>query len=438
MRALKYICLFVFFSIFLTALCGCTPSYKSVEELMKPPYAAGEFSDIQKAFYKTAGEDTKLLTPANGEYTNSFVLFDADSDKEKEAFVFYSSNDSVAHVQVLKKADKEWKKVDDFQGYGTTVDFVKFVDMNNNGYPEIIIGWVIFDKDISKKIFSVHGYNSDSDSYQSMANESYTLVSAYDLDSDGKAEIISVVLNSDNDDSKSCARMYKILRDNTFALASECKLDSSVTSYSGMSFENSVIYLDASIGDLQTITEIISWDRESNSIINPFIDENFGTNRKTWRRVPVPLTDINNDKKIDVPVQSFELSNSSTSNIVDYDCITWMHYSNKELYKVKTSAVDLYGKYILHIPGTLENSVSLSYNKAEKSLTVLHNDYFGSYEIMKVYEFNINEWDSTEEKKYTLLKQTDESVFAYALTEYGYDLGITAKYIETNFKLINK
>lgn len=435
MKATKFVCLFTVIVVMLSALCGCNSTYKSVESLMKPPYAQGELGEIQKAFYKIADEDTKLLTPAVGDYTNSFTLFDIDNDKTNEAFVFYSSSDDIAHAMVLKKNNKNWEKIDDFEGYGTTIDFVKFVDMNNNEYPEIIIGWVISDNGVFNKTFSVYSYNLKSGKYPSMANEQYTIMDVYDLNLDGKKEIISVLSNMNNEVLKPGAMMYQIQDDNTFTLVSECKLDSSVTSYSGMHFENSVLYLDAFIGELQMITEVIAWDIQSGSIINPFFDENFGTNRKTWRRIPAFITDINNDKKIDIPTQSFELY-SSDSNIVNYDCIKWKHYSNKELYEVKTSIVDLYGQYIINVPKDIEKSVSLSYNKAEKSLTVLYNDYYGSREVIKIFELSISEWDKTEEKKFTLLKKNNKSVFAYALTKEGYDLGLSAKYIETNFRLL--
>ena len=66
---------------FLIFLSGCSFSIISVEKLVRPPYASDEMKEVQEKFYDFVGNSVTLLTPANGDYRTSFIMYDIDGEK---------------------------------------------------------------------------------------------------------------------------------------------------------------------------------------------------------------------------------------------------------------------------------------------------------------------------------------------------------------------
>ena len=450
---------------FLIFLSGCSFSIISVEKLVRPPYASDEMKEVQEKFYDFVGNSVTLLTPANGDYRTSFIMYDIDGEKGEEALVFYVGNDSTSHLHILKKVKDRWINAGDFVGYGNSLDFVNFVDMNSDAIPEILVGWSRLNSTALGKYFSVYSCDTLSTSFKirSLISENYTLITTADIDNDKNTDILVTMLDTSQSVTRAYARMFSYQEgydENQngpmITLVTEVQLDGNITSYYKMYTESTqtenIVYVDAYKGDSQMITEVLTCKKNASTsdggaavdkyaLEAPLLDKSTLTMNATWRGVNMPSRDIDTDGFIEIPVQTPVDASTVPVNqsLIKLELTDWVRYRNGELQTVKSCFVSPKGDYYLYIDDSIKSQVKAQYSRADKKLKIYTGYDSWQTELATIYEFSATDWNVLNEQgenEYLFLRENQKlgTVYACTFTLYGQDdFGISAEYIDKNF-----
>lgn len=89
---------------------------------------------------------SRLLIPALGEEGNAISFGDVDGDGKDEVVVVYEANihdEKVQKTALLKRENEAWRVIWDTRGFGHGLDYAGLADLNQDGYPEIVLGWAL-------------------------------------------------------------------------------------------------------------------------------------------------------------------------------------------------------------------------------------------------------------------------------------------------------
>lgn len=131
----------------MVALTGCS-FFSAPSSMIKPPesisVASGiskNMTDIVKNFLPRGA---RLANPQNPQGSSGIQLRDLDGDKVDELIAFYeeNANPGQAGIIVLKKNSNDtWRKILDYISVGYKVNYVKFLDITQDGNDDILVGW---------------------------------------------------------------------------------------------------------------------------------------------------------------------------------------------------------------------------------------------------------------------------------------------------------
>ena len=417
-------------------LSGCSFHISSsIEDLISPVSPFGDNAYVQEALDSYAPKGYSLKTPSGGDYIASYNFYDIDKDGDDEAFVFYEPADNLGSISMalIKKLDSKWTVVQNVDGDGKDVYSIDFADVNDDDKDEILICWNVISNS-SNHTLSVYNVSGENKKIKldiigkPVSVNNYIVV---DFKKDKANELVLFEINSAVPSAK--AELYS-LKNNSFALLGETKLDSHITSYVNLKIEeaeNDVrVYADAigSDGSLM-LTEIIYWSDSYDSIISPFYSYSTGITRDTRRTVKINSGDVNGDKLIEIPTDYKMKKLPKNIKAVD-----WKIYKNTVLVHSNYSLAVENDGYMVMLPDKVIDEISVSYNSKERLMTVKNKStkktVFSIKPVLKV---------SYDEKDYSDYKKVYEaSGYCYLAREGNdSDIRITIKDLPQCVKLLN-
>ncbi len=345
----------------------------SVDELIAPVSPSGDNAGVQYAMDSFCKDGYSLKNPAGGEYKNSYIFYDINSDDVKEAIVFYepSANPGTIDMAVIFKTPNGWSVAYNVEGEGSDVYSVDFKDLNGDNTPEFIVLWDSF---INSQSHTLTVYR------QSENDGSYSLESigrnitmndyiAIDFDGDKKDELL--VLTVDSGDSISAnAVLYSYDDDGAKSLGST-KLDGHISSYKSIISENAdgnvLVYADAvKSNGSQMLTEVITWSDYYNTIISPFYSYSTGITKKTTRLAMLTCRDIDGDGRTEIPLDASDAPYVPPQ----VEAVNWKQYVDSVLdHKCYSLAVEK-DNYQIIIPDDYFDDIAVSYDTENSLLTV--------------------------------------------------------------------
>lgn len=442
------------FLIVIFGFCGCSGLHlKSADSLMRPPVISGVDSELKSAFEAAVASKNKsgapsvitLLPPSSGDYRSAFILHDIDVDGEDEALVFYSMQDdqSKCHMNVLDCIGGEWVSVADFSSSGSSINFVRFVQMNANVAPAILVSQSIYEND-SSKVLSVYTCTPSSDrfSVKNICTEVYTVIENTDVDSDGQLDIF--IIQQDFSNNTSPQAIAKVLKMNNSGLIEElgsAKLDGGISSYVSVKTEKvnesspMRIYVDALKGETQMITEVIYWSSAGKSLITPMFNVETQSNIITRREENLRSQDFDGDGVIEIPSQTVLPGGRrymSPKNLYQQMYITdWIEIKSDSDFDRFESLVNARDSYIVNYSGIKNIVGSFTVYAYDSSRTLIFREYGAASESVGDELFSIVSAtkEQAQEKKIDkscYLIEGENSVIYFEPREKGISEGITA------------
>lgn len=423
---------------FLFSSCSSVSLIRPVGSLLAPPLYYPEYEELVEAFNETAGIDNQFCIPHEGDYNSAFVVENIDGDSDDEALIFYKNqNETVAKMQYFDFDNGEWKPVADFSGYGNGVKSVTVSDMDNDGTAELIVIWSTSGVSTGD-IMSVYRKNAGETFFREIANEACLISDVLDIDSDKYNEIFYISQSTSGNAVQKSAKALK-LSGNSVVIMGETKVDPNISSYVSLKAEKESenspmkIYVDALKGERQMITEMVFWDSEKSALIAPWLDKDTLTNSITLRYEPVECADINNDGKIDIPVQmEFGISESQDKLESEKLYLTaWVNYDEDNAAVVSNTLINLSDGYIITLTDEEVDLIGVRVYKQKNCWVVYIRDELKNTDeaIFSVIKIDKNNWDEEKFSSYIPIAERNDGVVCVYITETGKDLGITEETI---------
>lgn len=442
---------------------GCgNAKMKSPTSLMRPPLDSNVNGDLRDAFMSAvtgkgkalSSSDIVLISPLTGDYRSAFVLHDIDNDGENEALVFYmlESEPSKSHMNVLDYRDGKWVSINDFSGSGTGVNFVRFVQMTDNGRPVILVSQSLYESD-SSKILS--GYicetNDRKNEVKNVCNEVYSVMENIDVDGDGQLDIFIIQQDiSANASPRSTAKVFRVTDNGAFEEFGSARLDGGISRYCALQTEKVTpssplkIYVDAIKGDGQAITEVIYWSSTGKALVTPMFSPDTQSNMLTRRAELLAAQDYNGDGIVEIPSQrAFHGSRKyiSPKNLYEQMNVTsWIEVKSDTEYTLTDTLVNSADSYIVYVNMLEKVMGSFTVYAYDSTHMWVFKAYGSKYDsvgddlfVIVTVSKETAEKEGINPENYLI--EDDDSVTYFEAREKGEQAGITAQSVKPCVKI---
>ncbi|MBR2405661.1 MAG: hypothetical protein IKB04_01235 [Clostridia bacterium] len=312
--------------LIMTLLTGCNVIGLDVETQLMPPESNSEHKAIRAALDEYIGTHTKngqsadytLKYPSGGRYLSAFIMLDQVKEhtvltagnavptaekpvETKSALAFYRRNDenALVHINLLKSNDEgQWRSVADIEGKGESVNQVEFGDLNNDGTPELLIGWSLYNTRDSRLAI----YNIDEKLTMRSFSATYTDLVVADITADGSDDLL--LLSIANSFDLVSAQMFSFRTDNVVD-SGHALLDSDIIRFGDhitVSFDNRFngVFLDCYKEQDAMVTELLCW--QDKKLIAPLCNQSTQLNTHTAREISLSCRDIDGDGMVEWPI----------------------------------------------------------------------------------------------------------------------------------------
>ena len=197
----KYLRLALLGGLISLLLTGCMLSY-SVEELYVLPKLPEEYQTLSEQIAAILAGGAEYAAPTAGNNLQSVQLVDLDGDGEEEAVAFFRSNseEKPLKIYIFRASDEAYQQTSIIEGSGTSIQSIRYVDMDGDGVKEILVSWRVSAEVQALELYSLR------DLAAPLVSTAYTRCETADLDDDGFLEL--VVVRSDGSETGGSAADY--------------------------------------------------------------------------------------------------------------------------------------------------------------------------------------------------------------------------------------
>lgn len=439
----RRVCIVIACLALIGLLTGCSAIGLNVETQLIPPDSDGEHEAIRKALDEYISAHTKsgetseytLKYPYAGEYLSPFITLDQVEEHAvlspetvgkppidtqegavpNTAVAFYRRNatNALVHINLLKrKEDGTWISVGDVEGKGESVNRVDFGDLNNDGTPELLIGWYLYNTRDSRLSIYDLGESLVARSFSA----SYTDLVVGDITGDGADDVLLLSIMTGT--RLASAQLFSY-RENGSVMHGHTVLDSDIVGFgkhtvAELSTDVNGVFVDCHKRQNAMITELIVW--EDGKLKAPLCDQTAQLNSVTARELPIGSTDIDGDGILEWPVTT-RMPGFEDSEISKTLWHTEWCYWDQTTQRIVTkfySLIPAEDGYMLRLRDRWKD-LPAAYNASTHTLT-LYEDMDSGEWLFRIAMFPINQKNRLP-SGYTLLGEAEESCFAVCISE---------------------
>ncbi len=428
--------------VLLLSSCESMRIVNTVDSLLTPPLYYTEYEGLVDAFNRITGGKPVLITPSDGDCLSAITVDDFDGDGNEEAVVLYrgaqNQAENFASVCFLRNGKDGWNKIENFQGYGNEAYSVSIADLDDDGTSEIMIIWS-YSGISGGYVLSVYGGFS-SGKCRELTNQPCDSADMIDIDADGLEEIFLISSVTDEGVVTRNAKTLKFV-DGKIKIKGSTPVDSGVVAYGSIKTESRGggkaprLFIDAVKSDKQMITEIIEWNSETGELTAPLYDETTGTNSLSLRYEQIPCGDIDDDGKIEIPVQSAYGGKDEEENNGLY-LTRWMCFDGTKAKCRKKTIVNVQDGYMIDLDKTGVSKIGVTRYPSRSCWIVYRDDgktKIGN-ELFTILKVSNKRWNTEDMSGYIPVIENSSGVICVYLTEKGrktgYDENKLSKMIE--------
>lgn len=442
----------------ITALSGCSASFTDGGSMMRPPRPTGDKAEIQNIIESKAGLGFTFVYPQSGDYRSAITMQDLDNDGSDEAIALFSSgsDNSKLNLIIMTKDGSSWKSVASIQSSASGVDRMFFADINGDNKNELFIGWTSLGS--NDKQLTSYTFDDENEKIREMPIDSkYNELACADFDNDNQSELI--LLTIANKEDGSLAKFFKYsTNEKCPMLSSSVPLDSELTRISSVNVgivdsSTRALFIDGEKHSGTISTQIIYWNKESESLNNPLYDPAATDSTNITTRTSSTISkDINNDGIIEVPsVVTMPAGNKEDATSI-CSLTTWNQYQIKtnSFKGVLNMIINYKDGYYLKIPekwiteqdSTWSTYVTARVDNGNRTMTIYewcsennNSGYIGD-KLMTIYVYSKKEWNPENSKSSTLIRKTDNNYYAIKIENSKNKLSLTEDEVNDCFMLI--
>ena len=347
---------------------------------------------------------------------------------------------------VIDKVDGVFKVIGDFSNQGAEVDKLCFGDVDQDGAKEIIVGWSAF-HNVPNRL-TAYSYEKNHVS-EVEVNETYTDFVMMDFDDDSSQEIL--LLSLSNLGAPASAELIKIdPQKNSFHVVDVVTMDSEIIKYVAVTVgkvdpEQVGIVIDAARSGNKISTEMVYWNRTTQTLETPLYDPQTPDIRYAKRESTISSRDINNDGIIEIPQMEVLPGDYTQKNSFICYLTKWTQYNvrNKESVIVDNMVINESSGYGFVIPERWLGKITVKIDTENQIMTFSEwvvnesNVAAAGAAILTIQVFDQNEWEQVPEKQqeFMVLSTQNKKVYAASVPEKAHPLVLTQDEIRNNFKI---
>ncbi len=312
-------------------LSGCMNS--TVDELLSLPQPSEEYLELQKSIDEILASGAVYSAPSAGSYRQSVQLYDVNGDGTNEALAFFSmAGEKPLKIYIFRLRGSGYETAAVIEGDGTEIASISYLDMNKDGWAEIVVGWKMGSEIQMLNIYSLKGF-----AVSSVAATDYNEYLTADLDGNGREDLL--VMREVGGDDAGCVVCYSMTGDGETE-SSEARMSPGSKSVAKavtgqLSDGVAALFVESVYGGTGLITDIFISRNGQLQIIST---RGEGVSESTVRYYTVYCRDINGDGVMEIPIPRSLPAQGETG----YRALDWYSYSSRGL---TNPAVSTYHNY---------------------------------------------------------------------------------------------
>ena len=461
----------VWLAMLLLALSGCF--FRSPEDLYRSPERSADYLSltqtiqaVKNSLSQEYGVEVEDISVMSGSNTALIQLQDMDGNGERETAVTFfrvPEADRPLKIYFFTKSGGDTYAVSGVvEGSGSTIYRVDYVDLNGNGWKEIVVSWQMNTGAYLLGAYSLEEIMPQNVQYAAASSASgagpavlsqdalraeewmttaYTDYTLYDLDQDGRTEI--AVVQVDPAGTNSEVELYG-WQDGGFQAHDAAPLSAGILNNGIRGVETNflgeeggvpvrALYISSELSDGRQVVDVVAY--QNGRLANLSLDETGVSRDLLDRYMDLEPTDVNRDGILELPAP-ISLASSS-----DFWLIDWSQYSGrgKKSYVCTTYHNSADGWYLV-IPEEWKDQITLSRYDAvtgQRAVFFYHLDG-GSPDptpFLVIYKFT-SQFERAETSSRFLLREEEDAVYAASLYDSGWDCGMNSADLQTAFHLI--
>jgi hypothetical protein len=414
---------------------GCMS--ENTGELLSLPQLPDEYIELQNAINEVLKTGAVYSAPTAGSHRQSVQLYDINGDGTNEALAFFSTpGEKPLKIYVYEKTNNSYQNVAVIEGDGTDIENISYIDMDNDGWMEVIAGWQMSSDIQMLSIYSLKGFV-----VSSIATTDYTEYTTADMDEDGKTELLVIrydiaaktgevemyYINSDGETESSLSQISSGMEN--IARLTTGKLKDGPTA----------LFVEGGYQASGLVTDIFISD--DSQLKNITLENETGTSEDTIRQYMVYCRDMDNDGVMEVPMPRVLKTKSDT----EYRVLDWYSYNEWGRRSRKLTTYHNYSdSWFLRLPDTWGSKITIRREDTDTGERgVVFSIWNGNDE--PVTDFLIiyaitgeNKEDIASKGERIILYKSNEVIYAaeILLTADEWSLAPDIPYLKKNFSLI--
>ena len=288
--------------IMMVLLCGCE-FRNNVEDLFALPEMPEEFTGLNQRLSELHAEGYEFAAPTTGQNLQSVHMVDLNGDREVEAIAFFrrSSDEKPMKIFIYEAIDGSYELRCSVESSGSSIDSVRYEDLNGDGQSELIVGWKM-----AADVQTLAVYNIGREALPLMSSV-YNRYTIEDINQDGLPELF--VLRSDSG-STPMVDVY-MWQTNILAVAHRCALSSTMVELGRGNIVNgntaeghTAVYITGVTEQNMAVTDVLVWQSDflsGGSVVNAAVVESTGRSSLVLPYRQLKPIDINDDGVTEVP-----------------------------------------------------------------------------------------------------------------------------------------
>ena len=420
-------------------LTGCVFS-SSPEDMYSLPQLPSEYTELRDQLDSIVSAGAEYAAPTSGANTQSVQLTDLDGDGVEEAVAFFrkADDEKPLKIYIFRAAGESYEQAALIESSGTAIHSIRYVDMNNDGLREIIVGWRVSADIQALGVYSLQNYEP-----RLLMSSLYTRYEVLDFDDDLIQEI--VLLCSDNQGDP-VAELYDWEGEDMVA-HSTTRLSMTMAELRSMDVGalqdgETALFVTGVAEDTRSITDILAYRQDV--ISNIVRSDVTGVTSEIFRYISLEPMDINGDGVTEVPMPVVLPSVTENSEEVFWQ-VYWLCYNARGQ---RETVVSTYhnineGWYLL-LPDQWEGQIAVrqELDSDERATIFSARTGDGSYEdVMAIYTItgNSREYKATRDGRFVLKREVG-TIYSGIFFDYNdsWRHAISQEELNQNFRLIAK
>ena len=316
LKSLAAACLII---IMLPSVAGCFKT--NADDLYSLPIASEENVKLQGLIDAVISAGAEYSPPSGGSNRQAVQAVDLDGDGVNEVLAFFSgTGENPQKICIFKKVDDEYETQLVIEGAGTAIESVRYIDMDRDGWRELVIGWQIETGLQHMTVYSIEQYDA-----VKLAGAEYSTITNYDISGSRSDAIICFRLPTPETPGE--AELFILMPDGEM-VSRKAQLSAGIEAISRVirgKLGNGApaIFVESRINTSNVVSDILVY--QDDQLVNVSLSSTSGVSDDTVRTLPIYCQDINGDGNTELPIPRL-LKAQSQTNYYSYDW--YVYYAN--------------------------------------------------------------------------------------------------------------